>query len=104
MTQILLFAGIDSPTPAGSIPATSTKVSESPDCDNSSLEVSQSGLGRFFKWLVFHNPRPVSTGFPVEISVNISIKFSSSGKLRTTSPKGSKLSLLALGTTFANKG
>ena len=33
-----IFAGVPCPARAGSIPATFTKVSESPDCENFSLE------------------------------------------------------------------
>jgi len=91
-----LIAGVPSPAPAGLIPATSTKVSESPDCDNSSLEAAYRAVwAAFSSGLVSPTRDPFQLVLP-EMLVNILIKFSSSGKLRTTSPKGRRFTLYDL--------
>ena len=47
-SEFRLITGVPSPAPAGSIPDTSTKVSESPDCENPCLEAASRGV-----WVAF---------------------------------------------------
>ena len=69
-------AGSERLRDAGSIPATSTKVSESPGCDNSSLEAACRAV-----WAAFSSGSISPTRDPFrlvlpEMLVNILIKFS----------------------------